>query len=359
MVKVYLSFLSVSLILVSCGTVLPVSVNAPNTVSPEASSTTPSPESSPESTRLSGQTIATIAHRDLAHPALSPDGRILAYSEVLVENGAENTAVQLYDLQSGQVTTLLDQEKARQFKTYSVYVSRMTWQQADRLEVMVSDGDVDSTRLMFNPQTGELIEQEAIEPGMLSEADQAQHRQILALFPELKPEDLGRFSNNFVVAKDGILWAGALPSRGKNIWFLNFKTRSIDPLFSANDSRIESSLVNGFNVGDTTVFSLTQESASFLMSYKDGVTQPLTRIDSSNASIKSVYQSANRAVFMLKIYASYEEGDNPLFLFEGDRLTRISEYEQLYDAAVDAQGNRIAYCYWIDGKRQIEVKELK
>jgi hypothetical protein len=121
MFKLYLSLLIGSLMLASCGAVSSVPAPASPTVEANRS--------------LSGRTIATIANQDLAYPALSPDGKTLAYSEVLVENGVENIAVQLYNLQTGQVTTLLDREKAQQYKTYSVYVSHIDWQQTDRLEV--------------------------------------------------------------------------------------------------------------------------------------------------------------------------------------------------------------------------------
>jgi hypothetical protein len=346
MVKIYLAFLVGSLALINCGSCSTVPVNILSATRSEE-------------VRLSGQTIATLTNQDLAHPALSPDGKVLAYSEVLVENGVENTTVQLYDLQSGQVTNLLDAEKAREYKTYKVYVSRMTWQQPDRLEVMVNDGDVDSTRLIFNPQTGELVEQEAIEPGVLSDEEQEKHRQILALFPELTEADLGRWSSNFIPTEGGIIWGGELANRGRNVWFLDFKNRSMNPLFPADDSRTDATLGSGVNVGGATIFPLMRESASFLFSYKNGVIQQLERIDSGNVGVKAVYQSPTRGILMLQLHASYEQGNNPLFVFENDQLTRVQEYAELYDVAVDAQGTRIAYCYWLDGKRRIEVKALR
>ena len=50
-----------------------------------------------------------------------------------------------------------------------------------------------------------------------------------------------------------------------------------------------------------------------------------------------------------------DRGDNPLFVFEGTQLLRIKEHSELYDAAVDPTGRRIAYCYWAGDKRHIVV----
>jgi hypothetical protein len=58
------------------------------------------------------------------------------------------------------------------------------------------------------------------------------------------------------------------------------------------------------------------------------------------------------------VYNTYEEGNNPLYLWDNGELRQTKDYDRLYDVHINRQGTRIAYCYWIDGKRRITVKEL-
>ena len=71
------------------------------------------------------------------------------------------------------------------------------------------------------------------------------------------------------------------------------------------------------------------------------------------------YVSPSRLIFLIRTHAPYERGDNPLFLFDGSKLFRVRDYAELYDAAVDPSGRRIAFCHWVRDQRHIEVRELK
>ena len=44
-------------------------------------------------TKFSGATVATIDNGDFVHPTFSPDGKVLAYSNVLMKGDFENTEI--------------------------------------------------------------------------------------------------------------------------------------------------------------------------------------------------------------------------------------------------------------------------
>jgi hypothetical protein len=68
--------------------------------------------------------------------------------------------------------------------------------------------------------------------------------------------------------------------------------------------------------------------------------------------------SSSRLIFLIRTKGTSEQGDNPLFIFDGKKLWRIREHAELYDVAVDKRGQRIAYCYWSGNRRHVVVNEL-
>jgi hypothetical protein len=157
--------------------------------------------------------------------------------------------------------------------------------------------------------------------------------------------------------------SGNLLNQGENTWFLDLVHKTMNPLFAANSPLAKTTAYEAVTVGGSTLLLLNDfstDAKSFLVAYKDGVIQQLANIPTptSNGSMEVLHQSSQRAIVLIKIHPSYEQGDNPLFIFENNQLTRLQEYPELYDADVDDQGTRIVYCYWQDGKRYMAVKAL-
>ena len=74
--------------------------------------------------------------------------------------------------------------------------------------------------------------------------------------------------------------------------------------------------------------------------------------------IEVKHRSSSKVIFLVRMHATSERGENPLFIFDGKQLFRVKEYSELHDASVDPSGQRIAYSYWEGDKRHIVVKEL-
>jgi dipeptidyl aminopeptidase/acylaminoacyl peptidase len=270
-----------------------------------------------------GRTIAAITGKDLVHPTLSPDGKFLAYAEVLVQKGVENTAVRILNLETKKSILLIDDKTAAKYKTYSSFVSDMEWSRADRLSVTISDGDVDSTVLTFNPGTQKLIGTKFLEPGSSVIQQEKLVKQIRSVFPKVNAAALkSGIYRHQVLANGVVLIPGELFGQENNLWALDISKKSVEKL----------------------------------LSNQDPLAKPLLSEDNR---LKVIYSSAQRTILMVYVHASYEQGNNPLYILENGRLRLSTVYQELYDVSVDANGDRIAYCYWRNGKRQIVVKSLK
>jgi hypothetical protein len=92
--------------------------------------------------------IVTIQGKDLVHPTLSPDGKFLAYAEVIVENKRENTAVRILNLETKKSFLLISPKEAAKYKVYKSFVSSMEWSQIDRLAVTSA---METWAVLFSP----------------------------------------------------------------------------------------------------------------------------------------------------------------------------------------------------------------
>jgi hypothetical protein len=269
------------------------------------------------------RTIATITGKDLVHPTLSPDGKFLAYAEVLVQKGVENTAVRILNLDNKKSILLIDDQTAAKYKTYKSFVSDMEWSRADRLSVSISDGDVDGVVLTFNPGTQKLISSKFLEPGSSVGRQEKLLEQIQSAFSKVNTEALKSGIYRHQVLMNGVvLIPGKLFDQEDNLWILDIPKKSVKKLLSNQDPLAKSLL-------------------------------------SDEHSMKVIYNSVQRTIMMVYIHNSYEQGNNPLYILENGQLRLSNDYQELYDVSVDAKGDRIAYCYWRNGKRQIVVKSLK
>ena len=93
--------------------------------------------------------------------------------------------------------------------------------------------------------------------------------------------------------------------------------------------------------------------------YRDGKIRGLGEFDSAGpGQVEVKHLSPSRVIFLVRTHAAYERGDNPLFIFDGGQLFRVKEQAELYDAAVDPGGRRIAFCHWAGDERHLVVKDL-
>jgi hypothetical protein len=308
------------------------------------------------------KTIANIQGKDLVHPTLSPDGKFLAYSEVIVANKRENTAVRILNLATKQSFLLISPQVAAKYRTYSSFVSSMDWHRSDRLEVTIGDGDVGSSILTFDPLQRKLLSVRHEEGGNLSPTDEKLRKKILARFPKIKPENLTQITllRQRVETPTAVVLMGKILDREDNLWSLNFQDRTIVRLFGVNDPLAKAKIESYKVASNGTIFLVlvTDDDRKFLVTYQHGRVANRQLLTQVKGRTKIVHATNNKVWIIAYIYNTYEQGNNPLYLWENGRLRKSTDYELLYDARVNSQGTRIAYCYWSRGKRQIAVKEL-
>ena len=318
-----------------------------------------------EEIQISGKAVATIRNGDYVHPTFSPDGKFLAYSKVIVRRDFENTEVLLYRLSTGKTSVLLNSQRARKYGTYKAYVSDMTWTSPRRLAVVISDGDVDSTRLTFDPYTRRLLRErdeggDEIEPRPLSPVYKQARQQAVTLFPEFPRNVLDSALADFpvVLPGKGIVLQKNYAGHDEDVWFLDFQGKSVKRLMDLPEDAPRT-FRGGLSFGSAIIIALDRGSKTYLFLYQDDKIKPLTEIKSSGVSwIEIKHRSSEGVVFLVRTQPTYERGDNPLFIFNGDRLLQVKEYPELYDAAVDPAGQRIAFCYWQGERRHIVIKDL-
>lgn len=316
-------------------------------------------------TKISGAIVTTINDGDFVHPTFSPDGKLLAYASVVVKGDFENTEIFLHNLSTNRRSLLLNSSKAATYATYKAFVTEMKWTSAKRLEVVISDGDVDSTRLIFDPQRRRLLEErteggDELETPPLSPVAQKAYQQAGSLFPSFPRQVLDNALRNtaLVIPGQGIVLQKNYAGHDDNVWFLDFQNKSATALIN-----LPRSSVNAFNGGvafkSAIVLALSRDTKTYLFLYRDGKISRLGEFNSSGfSSIEVKHVSSSKVIFLLRSHGISEQGDNPLFVFDGTRLLQIKEYSELYDAAVDPAGRLSAYCYWAGGKRHIVVKQL-
>jgi hypothetical protein len=336
------------------------------TVIPGTDSPTPSIPTIP----LSGKSIASIGG-EVSHPALSPDGQTLAYSAVVVQNKAKLVAIHLYDLKTHRRSTLLTPEQSKKYKSFSCFVTQLTWYKADRLEAHISDGDVDSSHLIFNPKIGKLISDngEAVAFRTLSPEQQILYQKVLAAQPNLASELVKNslMSSRYVETDRGLIFKGPFGEKNGSkepehrIWFLDYGQRSLTPLFPANSPFNNRDIAGGVTVDGRDLFLLSNIENAGWFSHHQGVVKPLSGFDGPNgySSFKVLYRSPQRGIIETTVNASYKsETRNRLFQIGQGQVTEILSDPDFISAAVNAQGTRIAYDYLVKGKHQITVKDL-
>ena len=315
--------------------------------------------------KQSGKVIATIKNGDFVHPTFSPDGKVLAYSRVLLRGDFESTEVLLYDMSSRKTSVLLDSKRAEKYATYKAFVVGMNWRSPRRLEVLVSDGDVDLTGLTFDPYSRKLLHEsdegfDEAEAQPLSPTYQTPRQQAVSLFPSFPRDVLDDALRNsaLVIPDKGIVLQKNYAGHDANVWYLDFQDKSVKSLIILSGEPPRA-FNGGVHFNSSIILLLSHAQKDYLFLYRDGKIGTLGEFNSTGFSrIEVKHRSSSRVIFLVRAYAAYERGDNPLFIFDGEKLFRVKEQAELHDAEVDPSGQRIAYCYWEGDKRHIIVKEL-
>jgi len=299
---------------------------------------------------------------DYVFSRLSANGRFLAYADVVVKNNVESTALYVRDLKAGARRTLLDSDAASQYAAYKVFVTEASWLDEFRVCFTLSDGDVGSTSLTYDVRTGALVSSETSDEGdKLPEIPPRLRRlrsRILASFSAWSSEDLDmalRFEAIEVPGRGVIL-----QKDDAGIWLLDL-TRGREKRLLSTTKGPQHALGGGISVGGDTVFAVSYKSRAYLFALDGRNTlKPLAGFSKARwlADVRPRSLSSSGSFFLLRLEESSKKGHNPaLYYSSKEGLLEISDGRTCYDFDVARKGDKAAFSFWVEGRRQLTVRE--
>ncbi len=312
-------------------------------------------------TPLTGRTITQLSVGDYVLPRFSPSGRLLAVSQVLADSAGENTQILILDMRRGVLDTLLPANAAAKYAVYKAYVSAFTWLGDTALIATIPDGDVDATVVTLSLRARRIIREDHLEAG-LDEWLPPLADSLARLYPEVAP--LGVSPSE--VFSSGLTWPTV---HGRGFVLLQKRYAGVDDdvwlyrLDRREATRIlplpRGSLAGGFVTGMDVIFAAGNDTLA-LYRRRRGHLDVLMRIPvrPQAASLAVRAQRGDSVWFVLNLHASYERGNNPAFLYNGQRLLPLADYAELADFDVHPPTRRMAFVFWDGVQRHLTVKEL-
>ena len=316
---------------------------------------------------LIGRTTAELSAGDYVLPRFSPSGRFLVVSQVLADTVTENTQILLLDLGRGLLDTLLPAKAAAKYATYKSYVSDFRWMGDTILQASIPDGDVGATEVTLDVRSRSLLHEEHQEGG--DEDPLAPYRALADslghLYPGVAPP--GASAND--VFGSGLSWPMVhgrafvlLQKRfagvDDDVWLYRLDRREAILVLPLTGG-VRASLAGGFVAGRDLIFAAGTDTLT-LYRYRNARLTTLVSVpvkpQASSLSLRA--QRRDSVWFVLTLHPSYERGGNRVFLYDGERLLSLGDYQELVDADVHLVRHRIAFLHWDGVQRHVVVKEL-
>jgi hypothetical protein len=315
---------------------------------------------------IGGRVVAEM-DGDFVHPAFSPDGRRLAWSEVVAGGGTESTRLGVLELDSRRRRVLVTPEEALGWGVYASFATALEWRGADTLYARLSDGDVGGSTVRMDVPAGRVID-ESYDPG--GEEDDipprfvATRARIRAAFPGMAADRVGAAGNSgsLVDGGDRVLLQHAHADENRDILLLDLAGRRQTTLIRLEDASPGTwRLSGGARVGDALVFLVTDDTAAFFFEHTErGGLRRLGRIRTPvRAWLDPLRIAGDTAFLHLRVGPVRELRDSPLLVYRAGRLERAADFAVLSDAAVDPAGRRVAFVHVGDERRRITVRELR
>ena len=319
--------------------------------------------SAPDPSIIGGEVIWSIDDGDFVHPAFSPDGKMLAYADVIVDEGTEFTEVYVHEFASRKTWRLLDATDARDYAIYSAFVHRLEWISNERISASISDGDVDTTRVELDVATRQIADvrdgnEEAIWYETINK-----WMQTIEPLPAWKPDVLQTAFENGVKLQDGSFLIQPQYS-GIDADVFRITTEGQLTQITQADENAVGGLAGALQLNDTLLFVLGESFGgnsrqADLLRYDAGGIEKLTSIATmTEPRLKPLHTDDRHALFFVSTGYSYQKSPGALYEYSSMGLTEWSAPGNLYDAEVSDVGRMLAVVYWRDERRVIEVREL-
>ncbi len=314
-------------------------------------------------TSATGKTLYTLEDGDYVEPLFSPDSHYLAFAREASESPAEPMEIQALDLKNLHVKKLLDAKASREFAARKSFVAGFVWKNPRTLKASISDGDVNGIDLIFDVESGKLIERKPI-----SLADEAPGREgaliseFSAAFPSIPPPVLeNALTNGFNVGNRKYVVQKNYWKQDNHVWFLDAGRKEMVKLIDIPDVWIYS-LRGAFASGNSLILLVAYGQEAYLVRHAGGKLELLYRFPVKNyqqTGMRVEHSRGDRVLFQISTGASYEKRNNYFFVYDNARLKKIRDTDAIYDLDVDSSGKLVCFSQWKDNKRKLVVKELK
>jgi len=310
---------------------------------------------------------------DYVHPRLSPDGRYLAFAQVLVADSSENTQLLLLRLSDGRLDTLMDSAHAGRYGYYKAFVSNVEWTALDTVAFTVADGDVGWTTLWMSPGSHDVARKASgqgdDEQDTLPAAEGSLLRALAERFPSV-PQDalMGSLQNgSYVLADSTVILQFNYVGMGTDVWTFDLRTgRRRLLLAAASGGTSFLGFGGGAPRGSSAAIAVRRDRHDRL-GHRSAVADVYTysadglvRVDTVPATVQTPFISTRRAArsatyFLLQAHETYQRGENPAYRFDGKRVERIRRYPEISDFDVSADEGTAVFCHWIGSERVLSI----
>ncbi len=319
--------------------------------------------------KITDKTLAYINNGDLIYPRISPNGKLLVYAEAVIEMGKdgynhEYTQIKLYNIEDQTEKVLLDKNASKQYAYFSAFVTNMKWLNNEQIEAKISNGDTGITTIKFDLPTKCVIKT-AFNNNDILDYDLPPAKQMIFdeasnLFPDFDKDVLrSAIESTGVYFPDSGLVLLQKLNRENIIWFMDLSAKKLIKLVSCKEKN--SRLEGGFIFQDQMVILVANDTLLNFYTYQNKKFSQIASFDSNqgNISLEVKNKYSDQQLFLLRIYDTFEKGNNPLFIYDGKQLIQILDCQDLYDVDISKEGQKVVFCFWEQGERHLVIKELK
>lgn len=309
---------------------------------------------------IPGEAILRIDDGDFVHPTFSPNGALLAYSKVIVENQTELTEVYLHEFSSGKTRQLLDATNSRNYATYKAFIYRLEWISNQRLRAYVSDGDVDTTLVEFDVMTGSVVDTRDGDLEMYWYEKANRWMQSVEPLPAWEPEVLRTaFENGMQLADGSFLIQPQYSGVEADIYRLTTDGKLTQIRSAAEPSA--GALGGALQYNESLLFIQAESSgghskrAELLRYDNDEIEILASMATTTEPRLKPLFSDQSIALFFVSTARTYEINPGKLYAYSASGLTEWLAPGMLYDVVASATNKMLALVFWQNEHRVIEI----
>lgn len=323
--------------------------------------------------KIAKKITVRLKQGDFIHPKISPDGRRLAFSRVVVQKETELCEIAVYNFQTKHTSVLLTPTASKKYATYSAFVTELEWLDDNRLRAEISDGDVDLTILTFNANTRRIVKTEygGASEDPIADLIPAKFRLALSsltsLFPQISKEaiETGLQNNPILLGEKGIVMQYRHFGFDSNIRRFDFDAKTEKILLRLPEEK-KGEPITAFLGGtiwkDAILFGVYTQGTVYLVEQRGDESkllyQQMIDEDAITPSLEIKVRNSEKLFLLLKSKSEKSGKTSVLFVHDGKKIFRVADVPNLEDADLNLKTNKIVFSFWTDKKRQLTVSEL-